>query len=166
MSRLIRTADVCDALGEDIRLVTTFFRDFGKRKAFHGRIATVVTVEDNVRFKKLLAEDGSGRVAVVDGGGSLRHALMGGNVAKAAAESGWEGALINGAVRDLHEIAEVEVGVKALGAAPRRPKQDGVGAVDVPVIFAGVIFTPGEWLYADADGIVVTPSSPEDLGLA
>lgn len=163
---IIRTADVCDALDGAVRLVTARFRDFGARESFWGRIATVVTVDDNVRVKELVATPGDGRVVVVDGGGSVRHALMGGNVAATAQRNGWAGALIHGCVRDQHEIAEVEMGVKALNTSPRRPLQDGAGALDVPVVFAGVIFHPGEYLYADEDGIVVSDKSPEDLGLA
>lgn len=166
MRRPIRTADVCDALGDDVRLVTAPFADFGGRAAFHGRIATVVTVDDNVRFKALLDENGADRVVVVDGGGSRRHALMGGNVALRAHERGWAGLVVNGCVRDTHEIAALDLGVRALGAVPRRPRQDGVGAVGVPVVFGGVVFQPGEWLYADGDGIVVTDRSPEALGLS
>lgn len=163
---IIRTADVCDALGGEVRLVTTRFRDFGAREAFWGRVATVVTVDDNIRVKELVATPGEGRVAVIDGGGSLRHALMGGNVAATAQGNGWAGALIHGCVRDQHELAEVEIGIKALNTSPRRPLQAGVGAQDVPVVFAGVIFHPGEFVYADEDGIVVTDKSPQALGLA
>ena len=105
--------------------------------------------------------DGAGRVLVVDGAGSLTHALMGGNLAAAAAQNGWQGAIFNGAIRDADEIAEVDLGVKALGTCPRRPTTDDQGLIDVAVSFAGVTFRPGDWIYADRDGIVVAAQKLE-----
>jgi len=150
-----RTADICDAHGEAVRVCEPVLSDFGGRTLFHGIVVTVRSVEDNARLKALLQTPGDGCVVVVDGGGSTARALVGGNVARMAAANGWAGLVINGCVRDRHEIAEAKLGVKALGSCPRRPKQDGAGAEGVPVTFAGVTFSPGDYLYADGDGVVV-----------
>ena len=160
------TTDLCDAYGDAVIVCEPLFRDFGGRPAFHGPIVTVRTFEDNTLFRHLLDTPGDGRVIVVDGGGSMRCALMGGMLARRAADNGWAGILINGCVRDSAEIAPCAVGVKALGLHPRRSNKDGVGAVDVPVKFAGVTFVPGMIVYADRDGVVVSerPLDPVAAG--
>jgi len=149
------TADLCDAHGDAIRVVAPIYRDFGKLRAFAGAIVTVKAPEDNVMVRSALEQPGQGRVLVVDGGGSLRCALVGEQIALLAAQNGWAGLLIHGCVRDVEAIARVEVGIKALASHPRRSAKKGWGERDVPVTFAGVTFTPGEWLCADEDGIVV-----------
>ena len=149
------TADICDKY-PDVAVAEPIFTDYGGQVQFAGPIVTVKTVDDYSRVRELVHADGNGRVLVVDGAGSLRHALMGGNLAAAAAENGWQGIVFNACIRDVHEIAEVPIGVKALGATPRRPLANDQGLVDIPVTFAGVTFRPGDWLYADRDGIVVS----------
>ncbi|MEM6274153.1 MAG: ribonuclease E activity regulator RraA [Myxococcota bacterium] len=135
------------------------FQDYGGRLDFHGRIATVKVYEDNVLVKQALAEPGEGRVLVVDGGGSKRCALCGGNVAELAHTNGWAGIVIFGCVRDQHEIAAIDIGLKALATHPRKSVKRGAGETQVAVTFAGVLFEPGQYLVADCDGIVVGPAS-------
>ena len=136
-------------------MAAPLFRDFGGRDAFAGPISTLKVFEDNALVRSALEEPGQGRVLVVDGGGSLRTALVGGNLAVLAAKNGWDGVLVYGCIRDSAEIAVVDVGVKALAAMPLKSAKRGWGERDVPVTFAGVTFQPGAWLYADRDGVIV-----------
>ena len=154
------TADLCDAHGDAVRVVAPIFRSFGKVRAFAGGIVTVKVPEDNVMVRAALEQPGHGRVLVVDGGGSLRCALVGEQIAMLAAQHGWSGLVIHGCVRDVEAIGAVDVGIQALASHPRRSAKKGWGERDVPVTFGGVTFTPGEWLCADADGIVVASKAP------
>jgi regulator of ribonuclease activity A len=149
------TADLCDAHA-DLQVCAPLFRDFGGRTAFHGRIATIKVFEDNALVRNALETPGEDRVLVVDGGGSLRCALVGGMLGALAVKNRWAGIVVNGCVRDGAELAAQAVGVRALAAHPRKSfKGLHGGTADLPVEFAGVRFVPGAWLYADADGIVV-----------
>lgn len=150
------TADLYDEHGDDLQSCTTQFRLFGARTSFEGVVTTVRCHEDNVILKATLGEPGAGRVLVVDGGGSLAAALMGDLIADLGASSGWEGVVINGAVRDVEALSKINLGVKALGSNPRKSRKEGVGDRDVEVSFGGVTFTPGCHLYSDIDGILVT----------
>ncbi len=150
-----KTPDLCDEFEESVRVANPLFRDFGGAGSFHGPIATVRVFEDNVLLREELETEGQRRVLVVDGGGSTRCALLGDRLARFAYENGWAGIVINGCIRDSEEISRITVGVKDLHAVPRRSAKRGVGERDVPVSFAGITFTPGHYLYADADGIVV-----------
>jgi regulator of ribonuclease activity A len=149
------TPDLCDEFGAEVRVAEPLFRDFGGVERFAGPIATLRVFEDNALVRRALEMPGGGRVLVVDGGGSLRSALVGANLAALARENGWSGLVVYGCIRDAAEIASTPVGVKALHAVPRKSAKDGAGERGVPVAFAGVTFTPGAWLYADRDGIVV-----------
>ncbi|MGN6224091.1 ribonuclease E activity regulator RraA [Pseudoxanthomonas sp.] len=149
------TPDLCDAHPE-VQVVEPRFRGFGGRVAFHGAIATVRCHEDNSRVRELAGTPGQGRVMVVDGGGSLRRALLGDQIAANAARNGWAGFLIHGAVRDVEVLAQLDLGVQALATHPMKTEKRGLGEVDVPVGFAGVDFHPGHWLYADANGVIVS----------
>ena len=149
------TPDLCDEFGAEVRVAEPLFRDFGGVERFAGPIATLRVFEDNALVRQALEMPGEGRVLVVDGGGSLRSALVGGNLAALARDNGWSGLVVFGCVRDAAELASTPVGVKALHAVPRRSAKAGAGERGVPVAFAGVTFTPGAWLYADRDGIVV-----------
>ncbi len=149
------TADLCDEFGAEVRVAEPLFRDWGGSLAFAGAIETLRVFEDNALVRSALETRGRGRVLVVDGGGSLRTALVGGNLVALAHQNGWAGLVVHGCIRDAEEIAETEVGVKALNATPRKSARAGVGERDVPVTFAGVTFSPGDHLYADRDGIVV-----------
>lgn len=151
------TPDICDELGEAVRVAEPVFRDFGGARAFAGPVETLRVFEDNALVRAVLETPGAGRVLVVDGGGSVRTALVGGNLADLGARNGWSGILVHGAVRDLLELGAAAIGIKALGACPRRSAKTGAGERGVPVTFAGVTFDPGAFVWADGDGIVVRP---------
>ncbi|MEV4456542.1 ribonuclease E activity regulator RraA [Microbispora sp. NPDC049633] len=150
------TADLYDAHGDALRSCVTQFRSYGARTRFFGQISTVRCLEDNALVKQVLATPGGGRVLVVDGGASLRTALLGDMIAASAVKNGWAAVVINGAVRDTAALAGLDLGLKALGSNPRRSAKTGLGEVDVPVTFGDVTFAPGEWLYSDEDGILVS----------
>ncbi len=133
------------------------FRDFGGREVFRGPVSTLKVFEDNALVRHALEQAGHGRVLVVDGGGSLRCALLGGNLGQLAVDNGWAGVVVFGAIRDVAELRVLDVGVRALAACPRKSHKGLHSAhADIPVSFAGVNFEPGQWLYADADGILVS----------
>jgi regulator of ribonuclease activity A len=148
-------ADLCDEHEGEIEVCELQFRDFGGRAAFSGPIRTVRCHEDNSRVRDVLSEPGEGRVLVIDGGGSMHCALVGDNLAADAAANGWAGVVVNGCVRDVAVLAGIDLGVKALGSNPKRSVKRGEGVVDTPVAFGGVVFVPGDMLYADADGVAV-----------
>ena len=152
-----KTTDLCDAFEDDpsLQVADPVFQDFGGVKAFCGPVVTVKVKEDNVLVRNLLETPGNRRVLVVDGEGSTWCALLGDQVAEIACDSGWAGVVINGCVRDAVDVGAIQVGVKALHSVPRRSKKEGHGRQDVPVAFAGVTILPGDYLYADEDGILV-----------
>ncbi|WP_017596532.1 ribonuclease E activity regulator RraA [Nocardiopsis potens] len=156
MNEVFATADLIDEHGDALQSCELQFRSFGGRSAFHGPIATIKCHEDNALVKEQLNQPGEGWVLVVDGGGSLRTALMGDMIAAAAEKNGWAGVVINGAVRDVAALAGLDLGVKALGSNPRKSAKSGAGLLDAPVAFGGVVFTPEAWLYSDEDGILVS----------
>jgi len=153
------TCDLCDAhkheAGSIFFILPPVFRDYGGATRFAGAVATVKCFEDNSLVKAALDEPGQGRVLVVDGGGSLRRALVGGNVAAAAAKNGWAGVVVDGAVRDVAELAATAVGIRALALIPIPTEKRGAGERDVAVQVQGVWIRPGDRLFADGDGIVV-----------
>ena len=149
------TADLCDAFGDAVQTAAPLFREFGAAARFAGPIVTVQVRDDNALVREVLETSGRGRVLVVDGGGSTRCALVGGRLARLALTNGWAGVVVYGCVRDSAEVATLAVGVRALATVPRKSGKTGAGKKDVAVEFAGVTFTPGHWLYADGDGIVV-----------
>ncbi|HEY0507031.1 MAG TPA: ribonuclease E activity regulator RraA [Blastococcus sp.] len=154
------TTDLCDEHPE-AQVCEPVFQAFGGRAAFSGPIATLKVFEDNTMVREAVNGPGEGRVLVVDGGGSLRCSLFGGNLAVAAASNGWAGVVVNGCVRDLGELAAQSIGVRALAAFPRKSERGlHSGQAGLPVIFAGVVFREGEWLCADQDGVVVLPEEP------
>jgi len=152
------TADVLDDEGDSAATCELQLRDLGGVSRFAGAIATVRCFEDNLVVRSVLEDAGEGRVLVVDGGGSLRCALVGERVASLALESGWSGLVIHGCVRDSVELATLPVGIKAVGTNPRPSRKTGAGERDVEVRFGGVTFRPGDVLYADEDGIAVVSS--------
>lgn len=153
------TPDLCDAHADRVRVAAPVFRAYGGRDFFGGRIATVRCFEDNSKVRAVLATAGEGRVLVVDGGGSLRCALLGDQLAALAVGNGWSGLVINGCVRDVQALATMDLGVQALGAHPRKTEKRELGDVDVVVEFAGLEFRPGDWLCADANGVIVSGHS-------
>lgn len=155
LPRMTKTTDLCDAHPDDVRVPEPVFRSFGARRAFEGPIATIQVHEDNALVRKELEQPGEGRVLVIDGGGSLRRALVGDQLAALAQRNGWAGIVVNGCVRDSAEIAAIEIGVLALATCPRRSEKRGTGAVGETVVIAGASFVPGHYLWADEDGVVV-----------
>jgi regulator of ribonuclease activity A len=151
-----QTTDLSDQLNDAAQVATPLFRDFGKHTHFSGPISTVKCFEDNSLVREALEEPGEGRVLVVDGGGSMRCALLGDMLAELGVENGWAGVLVYGCIRDSEAIAETEIGVKGLATHPRKSVKKGVGERDVPVRFADVSFVPSHYLYADPDGVLVT----------
>ena len=150
------TADLYDEHGEDLQVVEPVFSDYGGKKIFCGPVSTLKVFEDNSLVRTALEEPGEGRVLVVDGGGSLRCALVGDILAQIAMDNNWKGIIVNGCIRDSDVIARIDIGVKALATNPRKSIKKGAGERDLPITFAGVTFTPGEYVYADSDGIVVS----------
>lgn len=158
MTTSFSTADLVDEHGETLQVCDTQFRQFGKHHTFSGPIRTVSCHEDNGLLRELLRTPGEGAVLVIDGRGSLHTALTGDLIAGSAVENGWAGLVINGAVRDSAVLAELPIGIKALGTNPRKSSKAGAGAADVPVEFGGITFRPGDRLYADEDGVAVLPA--------
>jgi regulator of ribonuclease activity A len=150
------TADLCDEYADAVQVCEPVFQAYGGRRAFSGPVSTVRCFEDNSRVKEAVETPGQGRVLVVDGGGSRRRALFGGNLGLAAVRNGWAGVIIHGCIRDSAELAQLNIGIRALGTMPLRSEKRGVGDRDVPVRFAGVTFRPGDHVYADEDGVVVS----------
>lgn len=154
------TADICDdypQLLEDGRLAVLppVFRHFGQNEKFAGPVTTLKVFEDNALVRATLETPGHGSVLVIDGGGSLRRALVGGQLALLAQDNGWAGIIVDGCVRDSEEINSCLVGVRARATHPQKPAKRGAGERNIRVTIAGVPVTPGDWIYADADGVVV-----------
>lgn len=155
------TCDFCDVhkddLSGDFRVLAPLYNDYGGVPRFCGEVVTIKCHEDNTPVKLAVEQAGLGRVLVVDGGGSLRRALLGGNLAASAARNGWAGLVIDGCVRDLAELRAALVGIRALAHTPLPTVRQQPGHTGVPVLLQGVWVRPGDWLYADEDGIVVYP---------
>ncbi|MCP5015615.1 MAG: putative 4-hydroxy-4-methyl-2-oxoglutarate aldolase [Ketobacter sp.] len=150
------TPDLCDAYPESVRIVEPLFTNYGGRESFGGEIITVKCHEDNSLVKEHVGKPGAGRVMVVDGGGSLRCALLGDMLAEKAAQNGWAGLIIYGCIRDVDEIRNTDLGVQALRTIPIKSNRQGRGDLNIPVAFGGVTFHPGEYVYADNNGIIVS----------
>ncbi|HYQ90778.1 MAG TPA: ribonuclease E activity regulator RraA [Candidatus Competibacteraceae bacterium] len=149
------TAALCDQYAEQLQIADPGLRNFGGRQAFSGSIVTLKVFEDSTLLRTSLTATGLGRVLVVDGGASVRCALLDRSLAELALENGWAGVVINGCVRHTATLAELAIGIKALAAHPLKSFKHGVGEHDIPLRFAGVHFLPGQYLYADEDGLVV-----------
>ncbi|MFZ5722819.1 MAG: ribonuclease E activity regulator RraA [Pseudomonadota bacterium] len=150
------TCDLCDEHPEDVRVCEPMFSQFGGRECFGGEIVTAKCFEDNSRVKETLATPGKGKVLVVDGGGSLRCAMLGDMIGEDAVKNGWEGVIVYGCVRDVDALGTLDLGVQALAAIPLKSNRRGEGQKDIPVTFGGITFVPGQYVYADNNGIVVS----------
>ncbi|HAS6349615.1 ribonuclease E activity regulator RraA [Vibrio sp. IRLE0018] len=150
------TSALCDIYLDQVDVVEPMFSNFGGRASFAGQITTVKCFEDNTLIRETLEQDGVGRVLLVDGGGSLRRALVDGELAAIAEENEWEGIVIYGCVREVDELEEMNIGIQALASIPVGASSQGVGEVDVPVNFGGVTFLPEDYLYADTTGILLS----------
>jgi len=153
------TPDLCDESPELISVVSPMFTNYGGHKAFHGEIVTVKCFEDNSVVKEQANEAGKGRVMVVDGGGSTRCALLGDLIAEKACENGWAGFVIYGCIRDVDAIAELNLGVQALNSIPIKSVRKGRGDLNIDITFGGVTFKPGHFIYADNNGVIVSPEA-------
>ncbi len=156
----VATCDVTDKMGMTALVVPVCMRDFGGRIDFCGPVKTIKTLDDNSLVRTAVEMPGEGRVLVVDNAGGMRRAVLGGNLAALAAQNGWAGIIINGCVRDSHELVAEDIGIKAIGTCPRKTEKKGVGEFDQPVSLGGVIISTGNWITADADGIVLTADKP------
>ncbi|MEM6262241.1 MAG: ribonuclease E activity regulator RraA [Bacteroidota bacterium] len=156
-----KTADLCDEYIDQLEVPESMFMHFGANTAFEGPIFTLKVFEDNTLVRENLQKPGEGRVMVVDGGGSLRCALVGDRLAALAVENGWTGIVVNGCIRDSADIEHMPVGVMALNTCPVKSIKRGEGQENIVVKFASATFTPGHYLYADEDGIVVAPQKLE-----
>ena len=158
-----KTPDLCDEfeaeLGKTVRVVAPMFQRYGGRTTFSGQIVTLKIFEDNSLVREAFAEDGKGKVLVVDGGGSMRCALVGDQLAILAHKNGWEGVVVYGCIRDSADINGIDMGVRALNTHPQKSIKKGVGDRDIAVTFGGVTFNPGEFLYAYDDGVLVSVKS-------
>ena len=157
----IVTPDLCDKYEDLVEVVEPMFQNFGGIDAFGGEIVTVKCFEDNSIVKEQVGLSGQGRVMVVDGGGSKRNALLGDMLAEKAAENGWSGLIIYGCIRDVDVIRQTQLGVQALACNPRKTEKRGLGDLNVEVKFGGVVFKPGHYVYADNNGVIVSPEPLE-----
>jgi regulator of ribonuclease activity A len=156
---MFKTADLCDGFSDTLQVVSPLFQSFGGNKQFSGIIQTVKIFEDNVLVREMLSQKASGDVLVVDGGGSLRCALLGDMLAEMGYKNGWSGVVVYGCIRDSLDINNMPIGVRAIQTHPLKSIKKGWGDKNIPVTFAGATFNPGEYLYADEDGIVLSKES-------
>lgn len=152
---IISTPDLCDQY-PDVNVLDPIFNNYGGIKQFCGEIVTVKCFEDNSLVKELASTDGTGKVLVVDGGGSLRRALLGDMIAEKAAQNNWQGMVIFGCIRDVDQIGETKLGVKALNIIPVKTEKRGLGDRGIDVCFAGQTIRNGQYLYADNNGIIIS----------
>lgn len=155
------TADLCDANPDrladgTLAVLPPIFKSFGKRINFHGPATTLKVFEDNALVRTTLEAAGLGHVLVVDGGGSLRCGLVGGQLGVLAEKNGWAGVIVYGCIRDSVEIDACDIGVRALALNPQKAAKKGVGERNVRVSIAGVAIAPGDWIYVDSDGILAS----------
>ncbi len=155
----ISTPDLCDEYPQQVQVCELAFTAYGEHMQFGGEIETVKCFEDNSLVKEALARNGAGKVLVVDGGGSRRRALCGDQVAADAVKNNWAGLVIYGCIRDVDEIDELAIGIKALGSVPVKTDKRGEGQANVELRFGGVIFTPGQYVYADRNGVIIAETS-------
>lgn len=151
-----KTADLCDDHADKVQIAEPIFGDYGGDISFFGPLSTLKAFEDNSLVRKAFEEPGQGRVLVIDGGGSMRCAMVGDQLATLAEKNGWAGVIVNGCIRDSAAISDTAIGVKALGVHPLKTVKRNEGQRDVVLRFAGVTFTPGHYVYADEDGLLVS----------
>lgn len=148
--------ELCDQFPDLVQIVEPLFANFGGRETFGGEIVTIKAFEDNSLVREQVAQPGDGKVLVVDGGGSMRRAMLGDMLAEKASKNGWEGIVIYGCIRDVNAIGQTDIGVQALGTHPMKTEKRGLGDLNVDVSFGGVTFHPGDYLYADNNGILIS----------
>lgn len=150
------TSALCDVYLDQVDVVEPMFSNFGGSASFAGQVTTIKCFEDNGLIRSVLEQDGQGRVLLIDGGGSLRRALIDAEIASLAEENEWEGLVVYGSVREVDELEDMSIGIQALASIPVGASQTDVGELDVPVNFGGVSFLPEDYLYADNTGIILS----------
>lgn len=158
----IDTSELCDIYLDQIDVVEPIFSNFGGKSAFFGKITTIKCFENNGLISETLEENGEGRVLLIDGGGAVRRALIDADLAQLAADNGWEGIIVYGAVRQLQQLENIDIGIQALAPIPVGADEQTIGETDVPVNFGGVTFFPEDYVYADLTGIILS-QEPLDL---
>lgn len=153
----IDTSELCDIYSDQVDVVEPIFSSFGGRSTFFGKVTTVKCFESNGLIAEVLEEEGQGRVLLIDGGGAVRRALIDAELAQIAVDNGWEGIIVNGAVRQLDVLETLDIGIQALAPIPVGAEETMVGEVDTPVNFGGVSFLPEDYVYADLTGIILSP---------
>ncbi|MBQ0782601.1 MAG: ribonuclease E activity regulator RraA [Amphritea sp.] len=153
--------ELCDQFPDLVQVVEPMFGNFGGRERFGGEIVTLKAFEDNSLVREQVALPGEGRVLVVDGGGSMRKAMLGDMLAEKASLNGWSGIIIYGAIRDVNAISDIDLGVQALGTHPMKTEKKGLGELNLDLTFGGVTFKPGQYVYADNNGILISPEKLE-----
>ncbi|NVK42163.1 MAG: ribonuclease E activity regulator RraA [Oceanospirillaceae bacterium] len=153
--------ELCDQFPDLVQVVEPLFANIGGREAFGGEIVTIKAFEDNSLVREQVSKPGEGKVLVVDGGGSMRRAMLGDMLAEKAERNGWEGIVIYGCIRDVNAIGNLDIGVQALGTHPMKTEKRGLGDLNVPVTFGGVTFRPGDYIYGDNNGLLVSPQKLE-----
>ncbi|UTW01312.1 putative 4-hydroxy-4-methyl-2-oxoglutarate aldolase [Marinomonas rhizomae] len=148
--------DLCDLYSEQLQIAEPIFTSYGKRTCFYGEVVTVSCFEDNSRVRELVAQNGKGKIMVIDGGGSKRRALLGDMLAEKAVNNGWEGFVINGAIRDIAAQSQLSIGIHALCAHPMPTEKRGLGDLGKTLRFAGITIAPGDYIYCDLNGIAVS----------
>lgn len=156
------TSELCDLFADNIDVVDPIFTSFGGRYSFGGEITTVKCFEDRELIDQVLSEPGEGKVLLIDGGGSLRRALLDTESVQIAIDNNWEGIVCYGAVREVDSLGDYEIGILAVGAIPVNADASGVGEIDIPVNFGSVTFLPEDHLYADSTGVILSPE-PLDI---
>ncbi|MCW8329614.1 ribonuclease E activity regulator RraA [Photobacterium sp. SDRW27] len=156
------TSELCDIYLDQVDVVEPMFSSYGGRSSFGGQVTTIKCFEDNGLIRDVLQQSGVGRVLLIDGGGSLRRALVDAEVAQLAASNEWEGLIVYGCVRHVDDLDELEVGIQAMASIPVGADQQGIGEVDIAVNFGGVTFLPEDHIYADSTGVILSPE-PLDI---
>ncbi|NBI13312.1 ribonuclease E activity regulator RraA [[Haemophilus] felis] len=161
----IDTSELCDIYLDQVDVVEPIFSSFGGVSSFFGKVTTVKCFENNGLIAEILEENGEGRVLLIDGGGAVRRALLDASLAQLAVDNGWEGIIVNGAVRQIQQLENLDIGIQALAPIPVRADDTNQGEVDVPVNFGGVTFFPEDYVYADLTGIILSqePLELEDF---
>jgi regulator of ribonuclease activity A len=154
--------EICDQFADTVRILPPMFKNYGGKATFYGEVVTVKAFEDNSKIRELVSQHGAGKVIVVDGGGSLRHAMLGDMLAEKAAANEWQGIIINGCVRDVNAMAKIDLGVQALAAHPLKTEKRGLGDINIAITIGGVLIEAGQYIYADVNGVLI---SDEELDL-
>ena len=158
----IDTSELCDLYAEQVDVVEPIFSSFGGVSNFYGKVTTVKCFESNGLIAEVLEENGEGRVLVIDGGGAVRRGLIDAELAQLAVDNGWEGIIVYGAVRQIQQLENLDIGIHALAPIPVSADESSAGENDIPVNFGGVTFFPEDYIYADLTGIILS-QEPLDL---